>query len=67
MSIFRWLVGLALAIGLSTFAAAQDNQQRPEPLIAGNPAVLPPSRPKAIVLPAICPGPNSRRIGEPGG
>ena len=38
MRIYRWLVGLAVAITLSTMAAAQDKEQ---PLIAGNPAVAP--------------------------
>jgi len=41
MSIYRWLVGVAAAIALSTAAAAEDNQQKPAPLIAGNPAVAP--------------------------
>jgi hypothetical protein len=41
MSIYRWLVGLAAAIAFSTVAAAQDKQQAPEPLTAGNPAVAP--------------------------
>jgi len=41
MSIFRWLVGLVAAVALSSMAAAQDNPQRQEPLIAGNPAVAP--------------------------
>ena len=38
MRIYRWLVGLAVAIALSTMAAAEDS---PQPLIAGNPAVAP--------------------------
>ncbi len=38
MSIYRWLIGLALAIALSTMAAAQDKEQ---PMSAGNPAVAP--------------------------
>ena len=38
MRIYRWLIGLLVAIASSTVAAAQDNQQ---PLIAGNPAVAP--------------------------
>jgi hypothetical protein len=38
MSIYRWLLGLAIAISLSTVAAAQDKEQ---PLNAGNPAVAP--------------------------
>ena len=38
MSIFRWLLGLAVAIALTTMAAAQDKEQ---PLSAGNPAVAP--------------------------
>jgi hypothetical protein len=38
MSIYRWLVGLAVAVAMSTVAAAEDN---PQPLIAGNPAVAP--------------------------
>ena len=38
MSIYRWLVGLAVAVAMSTAAAADDS---PQPLIAGNPAVAP--------------------------
>ena len=38
MSIFRWLVGLAVAVAFSTMAAAQDKEP---PIIAGNPAVAP--------------------------
>ena len=38
MSIYRWFVGFAVAIAMSTLAAAEDN---PQPLIAGNPAVAP--------------------------
>jgi len=38
MGVYRWLVGLAVGIVLSTPAVAQIKQQ---PLIAGNPAVAP--------------------------
>ncbi|HEX9169963.1 MAG TPA: trypsin-like serine protease [Roseiarcus sp.] len=38
MSIYRWLLGLVVALAFTTMAAADDNQQ---PLLAGNPAVAP--------------------------
>jgi V8-like Glu-specific endopeptidase len=41
MSMYRWLIGMAAAIALSTAAAAADDQQKSAPLIAGNPAVAP--------------------------